>query len=39
MLDLLNPAQQHVLADLMAAGEARPEFDPLLPARLLDLLE
>ena len=35
----LNPAQQQVLAGLMAAGETRPEFDPMLPARLVDLLE
>src|SRR3954452_2058055 len=35
----LSPAQQQVWSGLMAAGEARPEFDPLLPARLVDTLE
>ena len=27
------------MAGLMGAGEERPAFDPMLPARLLDLLE
>jgi hypothetical protein len=35
----LNPAQLRVLAGLMGAGEERPAFDPMLPARLMDLLE
>ena len=35
----LNPAQEAVLANLMGTGQERPAFDPLLPARLLDLLE
>lgn len=38
-MDGLNPAQQRVVRELMARGEERPTFDPMLPARLLDLLE
>ena len=35
----LNPIQTKVVAGLMGAGDDRPSFDPLLPVRLLDLLE
>ena len=35
----LNPAQQRVVDGLMARGEERPAFDPMLPAQLLDQLE
>src|SRR3954466_4611644 len=37
--DEFSPAQQHVWSGLMAAGEARPEFDPMLPARRVDVPE
>ncbi|MGI8794288.1 MAG: PD-(D/E)XK nuclease family protein [Acidimicrobiales bacterium] len=38
-MDPLTPAQQDVLDGLMAAGQARPTFEPDLQLRLIDLLE
>ena len=38
-MEALNPAQQRVVSGLMANGQERPEFDGMLAARLLDLLE